>query len=70
MSRILVAIQPFEFAPRRPGDIATCYADPSKAKAELGWQAQLGLDAMMRDAWRWVQQNPNGYAAANTTSHD
>jgi UDP-glucose 4-epimerase len=61
---------PFEFAPRRPGDIATCYADPSKAKAELGWQAQLGLDAMMRDAWRWVQQNPNGYAAANTTPHD
>jgi UDP-glucose 4-epimerase len=61
---------PFEFAPRRPGDIATCYADPSKAKAELGWQAQLGLDAMMRDAWRWVQKNPNGYAAANTTPHD
>jgi UDP-glucose 4-epimerase len=54
---------PFEFAPRRPGDIATCYADPAKAKAELGWQAQLGLDAMMRDAWRWVQQNPNGYKA-------
>jgi UDP-glucose 4-epimerase len=61
---------PFEFAPRRPGDIATCYADPSKAKAELGWQAQLGLDAMMRDAWRWVQQNPNGYAAAKNTPHD
>lgn len=61
---------PFEFGPRRPGDIATCYADPTKAKAELGWQAQLGLDAMMRDAWRWVQQNPNGYAAANTKPHD
>jgi len=54
---------PFEFAPRRPGDIATCYADPAKAKAKLGWQAQLGLDAMMRDAWRWVQKNPNGYKA-------
>jgi UDP-glucose 4-epimerase len=55
---------PFEFAPRRPGDIATCYADPSKAKAELGWQAQLDLDAMMRDAWLWVRQNPIGYAKA------
>jgi len=52
---------PYNFAPRRPGDIATCYADPAKAEKELGWKAQRGLDEMMRDAWRWQQMNPNGY---------
>jgi UDP-glucose 4-epimerase len=52
---------PYKFAPRRPGDIATCYADPTKAEKELGWKARRGLDEMMRDAWRWQQMNPNGY---------
>lgn len=52
---------PYRIAPRRPGDIATCYADPSKAESELGWKAQLGLDQMMRDAWRWQLANPFGY---------
>jgi UDP-glucose 4-epimerase len=52
---------PFRIAPRRPGDIATCYADPSKAERELGWKAKRGLPEMMRDAWRWQQMNPNGY---------
>jgi UDP-glucose 4-epimerase len=52
---------PYKMAPRRPGDIATCYADPAKAEQELGWKAQRGLDEMMRDAWRWQQMNPNGY---------
>jgi UDP-glucose 4-epimerase len=54
---------PYKIAPRRPGDIATCYADVLKAQKELGWKAQRGLDEMMRDAWRWQQMNPNGYSA-------
>lgn len=52
---------PLRIAPRRPGDIATCFADPSKAERELGWKAERGLPEMMRDAWRWQQMNPNGY---------
>lgn len=52
---------PYRIAPRRPGDIAICYADPAKAEQDLGWKAKLGLDAMMRDAWRWQSMNPDGY---------
>ncbi len=52
---------PYRLAPRRPGDIATCYSDPTKAERELGWKAQRGLAEMMRDAWRWQQMNPGGY---------
>jgi UDP-glucose 4-epimerase len=52
---------PYEILPRRPGDIAACYADPSRAAAELGWTARLGIEAMCRDAWRWQSQNPEGY---------
>ncbi len=52
---------PYEIAPRRPGDIAACWSDPSKAKAELGWQAELGLREMCRDSWNWQKNNPNGY---------
>jgi UDP-glucose 4-epimerase len=52
---------PYRFSPRRPGDVAICYADFSKAKIELGWSAKRGLEDMMRDAWRWQQMNPNGY---------
>lgn len=52
---------PYRIAPRRIGDVATCYADPSKAMRELGWKAKRGLSEMMRDAWRWQQMNPNGY---------
>ncbi len=48
---------PFRFARRRPGDIATCYADPTKAERELGWKAKRGLDQMMHDAWRWQLMN-------------
>lgn len=54
---------PYKIAPRRAGDIAICYADPSKAKAELGWQAKRGLSEMMEDTWRWQSNNPNGYKA-------
>ena len=51
----------YEIKPRRAGDIAACYADPSKAKAELGWEAQYGLEEMCEDSWRWQSQNPEGY---------
>ena len=50
-----------EIVARRPGDVAACYADASRAAAELGWKARLDLDAMCRDAWRWQSQNPDGY---------
>ena len=52
---------PYRFAPRRTGDVATCYADPSLARRLLGWQAEFGLERMCQDAWRWQQANPNGY---------
>lgn len=52
---------PYRICTRRPGDIATCYADPTKAVSELGWKAKRGLPEMMRDAWRWQKINPNGY---------
>lgn len=52
---------PYRIAPRRPGDIAICYADPSKAERELRWRAKRGLSVMIRDAWRWQSANPNGY---------
>lgn len=52
---------PFNIGPRRAGDIAECWANPAKALAELGWQAERGLEQMMTDAWRWQQQNPNGF---------
>ena len=52
---------PYEIRPRRAGDIATCYCDPSKAKRELGWEAQYGIDRMCEDSWRWQCANPNGY---------
>lgn len=52
---------PYAIMPRRAGDIATCYCDPTKAEAELGWKAQFGLEEMCRDAWNWQKNNPNGY---------
>ncbi|MGH8674557.1 MAG: UDP-glucose 4-epimerase GalE [Burkholderiales bacterium] len=52
---------PYEFMPRRAGDIAAYWADPSLAARELGWRAQLGLEEMCRDAWRWQSMNPAGY---------
>jgi UDP-glucose 4-epimerase len=52
---------PFVFAPRRPGDVAQCYADASLAKRLLGWEALRSLDEMCADAWRWQSANPNGY---------
>lgn len=52
---------PYKFTERREGDIATCYADPSKARAELDWEAKYELDEMCEDSWRWQFNNPNGY---------
>ena len=55
---------PYRIAPRRPGDIATCYADPSKAKELLHWTAEKTLEDMCRDSWCWQKNNPNGYRDA------
>ncbi len=52
---------PYKIAPRRPGDIASCYADPQRAFELLGWRAERGLSAMCADTWRWQSGNPHGY---------
>ncbi|CDZ23583.1 UDP-glucose 4-epimerase [[Clostridium] cellulosi] len=53
---------PYEITDRRPGDIAEVYADPTKAYEELGWKAELGIEDMCADSWRWQSLNPNGYS--------
>ena len=52
---------PYAIEARRPGDIAACYADPARAREELGWEAQLGIEEMCASSWKWQSQNPNGY---------
>lgn len=52
---------PYSIKPRRPGDIATCYASADKAFEELGWKAEFGIKEMCEDSWRWQSQNPKGY---------
>ena len=52
---------PYKIVDRRPGDLATCYSDPTKAKEELNWVAEKGIDEMCADSYRWQHQNPNGY---------
>lgn len=52
---------PYRIAPRRPGDTAQCWANPSRAEADLGWKARRGLDEMLADHWRWQVANPRGY---------
>ena len=52
---------PYVMAPRRPGDIATCYADPSKSEEKLLWKAEKTLADMCRDSWNWQKNNPMGY---------
>jgi UDP-glucose 4-epimerase len=54
---------PLEFSARRPGDVASCFADASLAASELGWKAHFDIDAMCRDVWRWQSGNPNGYTS-------
>ena len=51
---------PYSIKPRRAGDIATCYCNPAKAAAELGWKAKYGIDDMVRDSWNWQRKNPDG----------
>ena len=53
---------PYEIVARRPGDVATSYADPAKANAELGWHTTKSVEDMCADTWRWQSQNPEGYA--------
>ena len=55
---------PYVIDPRRPGDIAECWCDPSKAKRELGWEAQYGIEEMCAHSWNWQSHNPNGFADA------
>ena len=57
-----------KMADRRPGDVAVVYGSPDKAKAELGWVAELGLEDMCADSWRWISNNPNGFNDAPTVS--
>ena len=52
---------PYQIDPRRPGDIAECYANPAKAKNELGWVAERGIEEMCADSWRWQSTHPNGF---------
>ena len=52
---------PYTIVDRRPGDIATCYSDASKAAMELDWKAEHSLEDMCRDSWKWQENNPNGY---------
>lgn len=52
---------PYKMCARRPGDIAECWSDPAKALSDLGWRAQFNLEDMMRDTWKWLESNPNGY---------
>lgn len=52
---------PYQIKPRRAGDIPTCYADATKAREELGWEAKRGIEEMCRDSWKWQSMNPNGY---------
>ncbi len=54
---------PHEIVARRPGDIASCYADPTLAQQLLGWRARHDLDRMCEDSWRWQSANPNGFDA-------
>ena len=54
---------PYDIKDRRPGDIATCFADPSRARAMLGWEATMGIDRMCADTWRWQSMNPLGYVS-------
>lgn len=60
-ARVTGVSVPYRFVDRRPGDVAACYADTTQAREALGWQAQLGVERMCQDAWRWQSQNPKGY---------
>lgn len=65
MSEVVGKQIPYKIVPRRTGDIATCYADASKAKLELGWEAQYDIKRMCEDAWRWQSKHPNGFKSVS-----
>jgi UDP-glucose 4-epimerase len=52
---------PYTLVDRRPGDVAACYADATRAKEELNWVAEMSLENMVKDSWHWQSQNPEGY---------
>lgn len=58
---------PYQIKPRRSGDVAVCYANPQKAEREISWKAERDLLEAMKDTWRWLQKNPNGYETAKET---
>ena len=60
-SRVNDVPVPYAIVDRRPGDIATCYADPAKSRTLLGWEAKYGLEEMCRDSWNWQSKNPMGF---------
>jgi len=64
MSKAVGKPVPYEIAPRRPGDVATVYADPSLALEMLNWKASLSVDDMCQDTWNWQSNNPMGYKVA------
>jgi UDP-glucose 4-epimerase len=68
MERVINRPLPSRVAPRRPGDTAQCWADPTRAAADLGWRATCGLDEMLADHWRWQAQNPEGYTLSQERS--
>ncbi|MEH6908782.1 UDP-glucose 4-epimerase GalE [Neobacillus drentensis] len=59
---------PYQIVDRRPGDVGVCYANPLKAKTELGWVAERGIEEMCQDSWRWQEKNPNGYDGKSSGS--
>jgi UDP-glucose 4-epimerase len=59
---------PYQMGPRRPGDIAICYADPTKAEQEMGWKAKYNLKEMCQDLWNWQSNNPHGYAVVGNAT--
>ena len=61
-SNVTGVVVPYRFVSRRPGDIVSCYADTRLAEQALGWKAELGVDRMCTDAWRWQKSNPNGFS--------
>lgn len=61
LSRVADRDVPYDTVARRPGDVAECWADVGRAEQDLGWRARRGLDEIMRDAWRWQSENPEGY---------
>ena len=60
--RVNGVVIPYRIMPRREGDVASCWADPSRARDELGWVAERSLDTMLADSWRWQRNNPQGYS--------